>query len=184
MQHIHRMGGHGADHGEEDDEMDSPPRYDRYDDEGVRVPDPVRLQRLVNTRSTSDNMDEMAAFARAEDPGVEWLFAPPRHLSSMLSLDKTREQASKEKRWLLVNLQSHDEFTSHLLNRDVWADETIESLLRGDYLFWQRGHTSVQGRDYMRLYRTIDDQLPLIAILHPTTGAVKFTWTVIRSPSV
>ena len=28
-----------------------------------------------------------------------------------------------DSKWLLVNLQNHEEFPSHMLNRDTWVDE-------------------------------------------------------------
>lgn len=67
---------------------------------------------------------------------------------------------------------------SHVLNLEVWRNDTIESLLRGGYIFWQRGHTSAQGRDFMRIYKITDDQLPWIGIIHPATGAVRFVLQV------
>lgn len=33
-------------------------------------------------------------------------------------------------KWLLVNIQDHDNFRSHSLNRDVWGDETIQCLIQ------------------------------------------------------
>jgi hypothetical protein len=121
------------------------------------------------------------ALARAEDPNVEWMFEPARHLSYMGSLEQARSVANSENRWLVVNIQSHDEFTSHLLNRDVWTNETIVDLFRTTFLFWQRGHTSRDGRDYMTMHKVTDDQLPHIAFIDPRTGAKKLTLTVSSS---
>ena len=47
-----------------------------------------------------------------------------------------------EKKWMVVNIQCHEEFSSHMLNRDTWIDETVISLLGSSFVFWQRGHTS------------------------------------------
>jgi len=78
-----------------------------------------------------------------------------------------------------VNLQSHYQFPAQLLNRDTWSDETIESFLRTTYLFWQRGHTTYDGKLYMRTYKiNDDDDLPHIAIIDPRTGAKLITLTV------
>ena len=93
--------------------------------------------------------------------------------------NKARHAARTEGRWLLVNLQSHEQFSSQLLNRDTWTDETIESILRTTYLFWQRGHTTLDGKSYMRTYKiNADDDLPHIAIIDPRTGAKLVTLTV------
>lgn len=66
---------------------------DRYDEDGVRLPDPVQRQRLMPTgrmfRGGGDDEDEEEfSMGRAEDPTVEWMFPPPRHLSSQASLEK------------------------------------------------------------------------------------------------
>jgi hypothetical protein len=62
---------------------------DRYDEDGVRLPDPVQRQRLVPagggfrfSRSGAE------ALGRAEDPSVEWMFPPARHLSSQEPLEQ------------------------------------------------------------------------------------------------
>eukprot|EP00981_Chlorochromonas_danica_P001843 scaffold386_cov174-Ochromonas_danica.AAC.17 len=167
----------------DDDEDMSDRIEEEYDEEGVRRPDPVRIQRLIPQGAVmSDHQDELAIWGRAEDPSIDWMFPPATHLSSYLPLDRTLQDARREGRYVLVNLQSHEEFISHLLNRDVWRDETIESLLKGSYQLWQRGHTSAQGKEFMRFYHIQEDQLPVIMILHPATGAMLFSWTGLISP--
>lgn len=47
--------------------------------------------------------------------------------------------AKDDKKWMLVNIQSHLEFSSQMMNRDTFVDETIITLLRTSFLFWQRG---------------------------------------------
>lgn len=84
----------------------------------------------------------------------------------------------RENRWILVNIQSHSEFTSHLLNRDVWTNDTIESLFRTSYLFWQRGHTCRDGQDYVRMHKINEDDLPHIGFIDPRTGAKKLNLSV------
>lgn len=65
---------------------------DRYDEDGIRLPDPVQRQRLMPTgrmfRGGEDEDEEEFSMGRAEDPTVEWMFPPPRHLSSQSSLEK------------------------------------------------------------------------------------------------
>lgn len=81
-----------------------------------------------------------------------------------------------------MNIQSHHEFMSHTLNRDVWSNDTIDSILRTSFLFWQRGSTSADGVKYMQTYRLTADDLPHIGIIDPRTGAKKLQLLVsIRS---
>lgn len=42
--------------------------------------------------------------------------------------------------------KDHEEFLSHRLNKDVWSNETILTLLRGNFIFWQRNKTLGQAR--------------------------------------
>jgi hypothetical protein len=37
----------------------------------------------------------------------------------------------------LVNVQSNSEFASHQLNRDTWSDDTVKTIIRGSFIFWQ-----------------------------------------------
>jgi hypothetical protein len=47
--------------------------------------------------------------------------------------------AKDDKKWMLVNIQSHLEFSSQMMNRDTFVDETVITLLRTSFVFWQRG---------------------------------------------
>ena len=69
-------------------------RSDKYDEDGVRLPDPVRNLRLLGgyTGRMSRGEDIEAILARAEDPDIDWMFPVPRHLSNMSSLDEVRNQ--------------------------------------------------------------------------------------------
>lgn len=42
--------------------------------------------------------------------------------------------------------QDHEEFASHRMNKDVWSNDTILTLLRGNFVFWQRNKTLRQAR--------------------------------------
>lgn len=74
----------------EDQMNDGGRQPDRYDEDGVRLPDPVQRQRLVPSSRMFRGGDEEEEFSmgRAEDPTVDWMFPPPRHLSSQASLEK------------------------------------------------------------------------------------------------
>lgn len=64
-------------HGLED--PDSPGRIvEEYDEEGIRRPDPVRLQRLISGNSIDQNYEVLG---RVDDPSVDWMFEPPRDIT-------------------------------------------------------------------------------------------------------
>lgn len=152
---------------------------------GVRRPDQIRRQRLVDDQPRGMlgrmNMAGMPfggetggspGASMLDDPSVDWLFPPPKHLSYSGSFDEAKRIAKEHKKWLVVNIQSHTEFTSHMLNRDTWCNDTVESLVQSSFLFWQRGHTSADAKEYMSLY-ALDEtaDLPHVAILDTRTGA-------------
>jgi hypothetical protein len=68
-----------------EDDDDSAPNPVEYDEEGVRKPDRVRVQRLLGPGHSQ--FSERSVFGRADDPSIDWLFPPPRHLSFQESLE-------------------------------------------------------------------------------------------------
>lgn len=160
-----------------DDDDDDVRRLDEYDEDGIRRPDPVRQQRLISGRHPMNS-----TLGRADDPSVEWIYEPPRHLSFPGSFQEIKALCKEEKKWLLVNIQSHNEFSSHMLNRDTWTDETIESILRSSFMFWQRGHTSDEGRMFMSTYQMTEADLPNVSIIDSRTGARILTLKGFISP--
>lgn len=67
----------------DEDEEDSPVNKLEYDEDGIRRPDPVKTQRLISRGFSSER-----SLGRAEDPTIDWLFPPPRHLSSQESFEQ------------------------------------------------------------------------------------------------
>lgn len=153
-------------------------RPDVFDEDGIRQADPRILSRLL---SSSNEDDDPANKMDAE--GVDWVFGPPTHLSFPGSLDGAKELAKADKKWLLVNIQSHLEFASSQLNRDTWTDDTVISIVRSTFVFWQRGSTSIDGKNFMRLYRLSDHNLPVVCVIDPRTGAMIKSWNGFLQPS-
>ena len=40
----------------------------------------------------------------------------------------------------LINLQSNEEFASHMLNRDTWTHAAVKKLIQAAFVFWQVAH--------------------------------------------
>ena len=87
-----------------------------------------------------DDDDDVAVVARPQEPAnLTDMFSPPTHLIHRAGgFQGARAMAKDSKRWLLVNIQSNGEFASHALNRDVWRDELVESLVGEGFIFWQQ----------------------------------------------
>lgn len=65
------------------------------------------------------------------------LFRPPTDLSVSGSLQTAREFAKNQNRWLIVNLQDYGQFQSQTLNRDVWSDQHLRSIIKQYFVLWQ-----------------------------------------------
>ena len=127
-------------------------------EDSIRIADPVKRQVLLDysppmTSSQRLNIQSNIILSRAEDPSVEWMFPPPSHISYPGTLAEARSEAQKGNKWILVNIQCDKEFTSHMLNRDVWTNETLVSLIRTNFIFWQRGITSQDGEMFAAMHR-------------------------------
>ncbi|CAM9768218.1 unnamed protein product, partial [Ectocarpus fasciculatus] len=106
-----------------------------------------------------------------EKDNTDWIFKVPEGLSFPSDFLETRQICKEQKKWLMVNIQDHQEFASHRLNKDVWSNETILTLLRGNFIFWQRNKALRQARYYVDKYNLEGQVLPHTAILDPRTGA-------------
>ncbi len=85
-----------------------------------------------------DSSASRAAVASRQARRLQEMFAPPTHLIHQGGgFQGARNVAKDTRRWLLVNLQSDEEFACHALNRDVWRDELCENLVREGFIFWQ-----------------------------------------------
>jgi len=111
--------------------------------------------------------------------GLQTMFSPPTHLMYTAGgFQGARSAAKDARRWLLVNIQSDAEFSSHALNRDVWRDDLVENLVREGFIFWQTYDVTPDGRTYAQRYDVHD--YPHVGIIDPRTGRLlwrKEGWT-------
>jgi len=107
------------------------------------------------------------------------MFEPPTHLIyNQGGFQGARTMAKDSKRWLLVNLQSDEDFACHALNRDVWRNDLVENLVREGFIFWQSTNTVAEGQTYAQRYSVMC--YPHIAIIDPRTGRLMWKregWT-------
>ena len=169
-------------------------RRDEYDENGIRFADNSYQDRLLdgygddrnglgnirsrgstNSLGGTDGQAQDDPLARAEDSSVQWIVPPPSHLSYPCGWNETRSHAKLDKKWILVNIQLHTNFQSHELNSYTWSDETVESLIRENFVFWQRGSTSPDAQGFVNMYRIREDQMPYICIIDARTGAQMLT---------
>mmetsp|Transcript_59076 Transcript_59076/g.133611 ORF Transcript_59076/g.133611 Transcript_59076/m.133611 type:complete len:371 (-) Transcript_59076:63-1175(-) len=102
------------------------------------------------------------------------MFKLPEELICKEPFQDVLGKAEQTGMWVLVNIQKPDDFSSHILNRDVWREETIFELLQGSFLFWQRFSETPDGQQFMDFYKV--HELPHIAIVDPRTGRSVKSW--------
>lgn len=99
-------------------------------------------------------------------------------LSFLIFEYKVKEVALSQRQWVIVNIQSHLVLSSNILNSDIWANENIKEIIKSNFCFWQRGHTSIDGQEIMSYYHLSEKDLPWIAIIDPKTGMKLYSHTV------
>ncbi|VAH54147.1 unnamed protein product [Triticum turgidum subsp. durum] len=141
------------------------------DDGDVRAPLPVRRETLYgDTPMIVTRPNATVAFRNFEEEARQsaWdseqnatsssrdnlasLYRPPFDLMFNGPFDKAKLEASSLDKWLLINLQSTEEFSSHMLNRDTWANEAVAQTIRSNLIFWQVYQDTGEGRKDLMPY--------------------------------
>jgi len=115
-----------------------------------------------------------AASRRGKKRTLEELFKPPIDIIFKGDLQTARDSATSAKKWLLVNIQDACEFQCQVLNRDVWSNEAVKTILREHFIFWQQYKESEEAQRYVTFYPV--SVWPYVAILDPRTGELMVTW--------
>jgi len=137
------------------------------------------ISRTNRNRGPGNGSGNGASATRLRD-----MFAAPTHLmhtNGAGGFAGARNMAKETNRWLLVNLQSDDEFACHALNRDVWRDELCENLVTEGFIFWQSDNTTPDGQTYAQRYDV--HAYPHIGILDPRTARLVYRkegWTQVN----
>ncbi|CAI7870867.1 unnamed protein product, partial [Closterium sp. NIES-53] len=115
----------------------------------------------------------------ARQASLASLFEPPYDILFAGSFDQAKQRAGAEGKWLLVNVQSTGEFASHMLNRDVWAVPAVKETISTYFLLWQVDAAAAEGAKVCGYYQV--DGLPVVMVLHPSTGQRKRFWQGVLS---
>ncbi|CDS37245.1 UBX [Echinococcus multilocularis] len=112
---------------------------------------------------------------------LEQLFAPPYDLMHSGNLRQAMEAARIRRKWILVSLYDDSCFDCRVLNRDVWKDYRIISLIKKNVIFIQFNIKSPDGMLYRNRFTCIDSATH-IAFLNPFTGEQKIFWNHLKTP--
>ncbi|KAK3393370.1 hypothetical protein B0H63DRAFT_387925 [Podospora didyma] len=116
------------------------------------------------------------------------LFRPPYELMIREDWDEVRSLGKDEKKWILVNLQDASDFNCQVLNRDIWKDAEIKSLIRECFLFLQYEKSDLAAEQYISFYlpnmaHENPSNYPHVAIIDPRTGEQVKVWSGLPFPS-
>lgn len=108
------------------------------------------------------------------------LYRPPFGLMYHGPFEKAKEAANAQDRWLLVNVQSTREFSSHMLNRDTWANEALAQTITSNFIFWQIYEDTEEGSKISTYYKL--DSFPVTFVIDPITGQKMRLWRGMIQP--
>lgn len=108
------------------------------------------------------------------------LYRPPFELMYRGSFEKAKEAANNQDRWLLVNVQSTQEFHSHMLNRDTWGNEALAQTITSNFIFWQVYDDTEEGSKIKTYYKL--DSFPVTLVIDPITGQKMRLWRGMIQP--
>uniref|UniRef100_J3M2I2 UBX domain-containing protein n=2 Tax=Oryza brachyantha TaxID=4533 RepID=J3M2I2_ORYBR len=170
------------------------------EEEDVRAPLPVKRETLYgdapavvhrpNSTVAFRNFEEEARQSAVWDSeqnaasssrdNLAALYRPPFALMFNGPFDKAKLEASVLDKWLLINLQSTEEFSSHMLNRDTWANEAVAQTIRSNFIFWQVYHDTSEGRKVCTYYNLVS--VPAVLLIDPITGQKMRGWNGMVHP--
>lgn len=108
------------------------------------------------------------------------LYRPPFALMLQGPFEKAKDAAKATDKWLLINLQSTREFSSHMLNRDTWANEAVAQTIISNFIFWQVYDDTEEGSKVCTYYKL--DSIPVVLVIDPVTGQKMRSWRGMIQP--
>lgn len=154
-------------------------RRGKSDDDNVRAPDTVKRQKLIDhgpfmplPNIAPNNVFIESTFNPTSDreERLAKMYKRPGDILFYGTFADAKGACKTADRWLLVNIQTDDDFECHTLNRDVWADDTVKEIIRCSFIFWQNYVGVPESDVYMRRYAVT--KLPHIAVIDPRTGGL------------
>ena len=92
---------------------------------------------LVFLWNIGSSAEPQSLISQGKKRTLEELFKPPIDIMYKGDWQSARDAATAAKKWLLVNIQDAGEFQCQTLNRDVWSNEAVKTIIREHFLFWQ-----------------------------------------------
>ncbi|VYS62631.1 unnamed protein product [Arabidopsis thaliana] len=126
------------------------------------------------TSGTSDDSDSRSSFS----------FPPPSYILHEGLFEYAKYVSIEKNLWLVVNLQSRTELGSHILNRDVWANDAVSRTIESHFIVWQVYDDTNEGQKISSFYK-IEAPPPVVFVINPITGQKMHMWSgVIEAESI
>lgn len=105
-----------------------------------------------------------------------------------LEWDDARTLGKEDKKWIMVNLQDMSDFNCQALNRDIWKNEDVQTLIKDHFLFLQYDKDYPDAQEYITFYfpnqgHENPDNYPHVSIIDPRTGEQVKVWSGRPFPS-
>lgn len=102
----------------------------------------------------ADYRTTMQGEAEVESGGdtLARLFAMPTKLMHSGDFQTARRDARKQLKWLLICIVDESDFASVAMNRDCWADETVQAIVESQFVLWLRPHLDHEAVVYADRY--------------------------------
>ncbi|KAG5593328.1 hypothetical protein H5410_043842 [Solanum commersonii] len=154
-------------------------KKDKYTPELLKVEEVLYGE---NSGLYEDEREQISSstFDSYDNNTLSVLFRPPYELLYNGPFDDAKEADEKRNRWLLVNVQSRSEFDSDTLNRDTWANDIVAQMIENNFVFWQEGDHTEEGREVCSCYKL--DSRPVILVIDHITGQKMRSWNGMVQP--
>ncbi|XP_026395927.1 plant UBX domain-containing protein 7-like [Papaver somniferum] len=120
-------------------------------------------------------LSDVSAVDNSLDDNLASMYPPPMELMYDGPFHKAKKAAEDEDRWLIVNVQSKQEFSSLTLNLDTWAHEAVSQIIAANFIFWQVYNDVTEGQKISNYYKLT--AFPAVLVLDPITGKNVKSWT-------
>lgn len=105
-----------------------------------------------------------------------------------ITWDEARDIGKQEKKWIMVNLQDMSDFHCQALNRDIWQNLGVATLIKENFIFLQYDKDYPNAEEYITFYFTNrghenPDNFPHVSIIDPRTGEQVKVWSGRPFPS-
>jgi|SaaInlStandDraft_6_1057023.scaffolds.fasta_scaffold03109_3 hypothetical protein len=132
-------------------------------DDEIRKPDEVKRERLLdnNTVYEMENYGIQSNVNNNFNPNTD-------HIRYKGNFNGAKKFSIKKNNLLIVNLQVENNINSMNLNRNIWNDELVISLIQNNYTFMQLYTNNKSCKQLATNYNILE--FPSVIIINPLTG--------------